>query len=554
MRGAVGRLELAADQTPPRLRSVLATVVSTVAALQLAPFLTATPLQLALHGRLIDDAFFYSILARNYLDLGFLTFDGEMPTNGVQPLWMAILILMKWLLPRADEVAVLCRLSWACYVAFAGLASWLVATGRGWTPYVKVALLAAVVVLNPRFQELSVQGLETPVMLFVLVATLLAAEKALHGSGIGIPFATFLGLLCGLCFFARTDLFWVAPVLSVVVMRRARRPALAAVAFGGLVAGMVIPYLAHNLASHGAFTPISGRVKLFYVSTFYPDLPAYLRSNEWHGMLSAVTVLPGLGWLPEILGLTLAAFVLAGIGYLVIRDLRRSEPVLSAAPRVLAIVVLLHGLFMHFAYRELRPYTAYYFTPALVLIGMVLGEQLASVASATGDVARRRRALVLALLAAALGHSLWVSSKRDPRPSPSWVHRVEIAREARRILGADGEVGAFWPGAIAWFGGLQTVPLDGVIGSDAYLERYLMQGREFDYLNERGIDHVVALLPDGPEMLFADSPPDVPSWSRLGLLRLWERRHDLSVVARSTWLPGEGGWYLLRIDGRRNPA
>lgn len=543
-----------ADRRSSRLPGVLAFVVSAIAAIQLVPFLTATPLELALHERLIDDAFFYSILARNYVVLGFLTFDGEMPTNGVQPLWMAILIAMKRLLPRADEVAVLCRLSWAFYVAFAGLASWLVATGRGWAPYVKVALLAAVVVLNPRFQELSVQGLETPVMLFVLSATLLAVEKAMRGHRIGLPLAAFLGLLSGLCFFARTDLFWVAPVLFVVVVRRARRRGLAALVFGILVGGTVIPYLAHNLASQGALTPISGRVKLFYMSTFYPDLSAYLRSNEWHGMLSAVTVLPGLGWLPGWAGLAAAAAVLAGTVFLVIRDLRSSKPLLRAAPRVLAIVVLLHALFMHLAYRELRPYTAYYFTPALVLIGMVLAEHLSGATSAEGGGDRLRGALVLAILAAALGHSLWGSLQRDRRPSPSWVHRVEIAREARRILGPEGRLGAFWPGAIAWFSGLPTVPLDGVIGSDVYLRQYVMRGRELDYLGDRGIDHVVALLPDGPETLFAGSPPEVPTWSRLSFLRLWERRHGLSVVARSTWIPGEGGWYLLRLKGWHDPA
>ena len=49
---------------------------------------------------------------------GFLTLDGEMPTNGVQPLWMAVQILLVKLLPALHEAELLAKTSWLLYLLF----------------------------------------------------------------------------------------------------------------------------------------------------------------------------------------------------------------------------------------------------------------------------------------------------------------------------------------------------------------------------------------------------------------------------------------------------
>ena len=45
------------------------------------------------------DAFFYSVLVDNLREHGFFTLDGEMHTNGFQPLWMFVLVAAKSVLP-----------------------------------------------------------------------------------------------------------------------------------------------------------------------------------------------------------------------------------------------------------------------------------------------------------------------------------------------------------------------------------------------------------------------------------------------------------------------
>ena len=67
---------------------------------------------------------------RNVHDLGFFTLDGTMPTNGFQPLWMLVQMLLHGVAPDgADGVRLLAMSSWLAYVGFAFLATWYVARG-----------------------------------------------------------------------------------------------------------------------------------------------------------------------------------------------------------------------------------------------------------------------------------------------------------------------------------------------------------------------------------------------------------------------------------------
>ncbi len=105
--------------SPLKLRTLpTAGLVDLLAGLRLYPFLIWSPQQLTSHGLLRDDAFFYSVIVRNFNALGVVTFDGVMPTNGFQPLWMGLQIILARLLPSVDEVTLLARTSWFCYVGF----------------------------------------------------------------------------------------------------------------------------------------------------------------------------------------------------------------------------------------------------------------------------------------------------------------------------------------------------------------------------------------------------------------------------------------------------
>ena len=89
---------------------------------------TTTFLSLGEAGRLAfipDDAFYYLILARNFLDLGFWTFDGESTATGFHLLHGYFLVLLYSILPGAGLSlmgSILAVHGWICF----GAGAWLV--------------------------------------------------------------------------------------------------------------------------------------------------------------------------------------------------------------------------------------------------------------------------------------------------------------------------------------------------------------------------------------------------------------------------------------------
>ena len=282
-------------------RWTLVLSITLVAGFQLLHLVTWTPYELAIHGIFLDDAYFYSVLARNFHEFGFLTLDGEVPTNGVQPLWMGLQIVLTRLWPKVDEVFLLSWSSWACYVLFAALSTWFV-THRSPSLYAMSlagVIVAGLITLNVKFQQLVVKGLETPLMLVILLLTLMMIDHAAkvmptrRAGTIPILSVTGLALTSSLCFFARTDLFWVALVTGSWLLTMPGRWR-SLLIYASTVSILVFPYLASNYLSHASIVPISGRVKLHYLNTFYPYWNDYLSSEEWQGFFlqSGITSCP----------------------------------------------------------------------------------------------------------------------------------------------------------------------------------------------------------------------------------------------------------------------
>ena len=144
-------------------RAVLATLVAVAAGVQVTHFIIWSPEELASRGMLVDDAYFYCVIARNFRELGFLTLDGTMSTNGVQPLWMMVQILLVKLFSQTDEVSILSSSMWASYVLFAFLSVWSVCRGRSFLPsLVAATTLSGLLILNVRFHEIASLASRSP--------------------------------------------------------------------------------------------------------------------------------------------------------------------------------------------------------------------------------------------------------------------------------------------------------------------------------------------------------------------------------------------------------
>jgi hypothetical protein len=533
------------------LRVLLALSVALLAGYQLRHFITWSPEQLATHGLVIDDAFFYTVLARNFHRFGFLTLDGVIPTNGVQPLWMGIHILLAGLFPQTDGLLLVARASWALYVLFALLTVWYAARGGPRAMLLATLTIGGLLLLNVRFQQMVVKGLEVPLALCLLILTLHAfeqyARRAQAAAERPLWQTAGLGALAALCFLARTDLFWAALLIGGWLLLRPRRSWKEIVTFGAAAALLVLPYVALNALTQGGMMPISGRVKLFYMQSFYPTPAAYLASEEWRGLFSAFAeVIPSPDWLIYLL-----TYPLIGLGSWLIWREREARPGLT----LLTAVILGHVLFMQLVYRELRPYTNYYFAPEALWLGLTLATQVSrrrtpGAAHAQGRRARVARALPALVAAGCLLIAAFAWSRFEPRPVDYWVQRVNLARDIQRVVPADERVAAFWPGALAHFSNRQVIPLDGIIGSQAYFEAYVQPGRELDYLRDHNVRYLAIALYDAPEQILArDEAPGAPTWSTIGPQRLWEQRHRLAVraAAERPYATSRGGWYLLEL-------
>lgn len=518
---------------PKRTGLGAASVVSAIAGVQLFPYVLWSPEQLAEHGLMVDDAFFYSVLARNFHEFGFLTLDGIMPTNGVQPLWMFLLVICMGLIPGVHEVSALGWLSWTFYLLTCFTFTRYVARQTGPRSTMVVIILALTVFMNPRFQTLTVRGLETPLALFLLALMVVALDRYGERPTPTAWDAFVLGVLGGLAFLARTDLFWVAAVVGVWLVLRQRPNVSHGIAFWAGCSALVLPYLAYNFAVFGSLVPISGQIKIHYSWTFNPTFSDYVRSGEWLGLPVALTqLLPGNAWLHRavVVVCAYAAFATAVWAFW------RKRQDLPIGLMLVGAAIILHAAFMQFVYRVIPAYSAYYFAPE-VIFTYLTGAFILTRTERLGRVALTGAALICI--------TVWL--KKDFSPSERWKTRVAFAQDVSDIVPEGTAVGAFWPGCFAQFSERSVIPLDGIIGSRYYFENYVRTNRHLDYLFDRGYRHLAIQLPTTLDRFF-QTPLRKASWGELGQVLLQSRR-DLTVkVLRSRVFGPDGqGWYLLEL-------
>ncbi len=538
------------------LRVLLAVGISVIAGMQLWHYVSWTPDQLTAVGLIIDDAFFYSVIARNFHEIGAITLDGTLPTNGFQPLWMVLQVGLTGLFPTADGLTLLMWASWTCYVLFSFLTIWYVARGP-WVSMLLAATTATAMLLNSQFQRLVFKGLETTLMLLMVMITLhvidfVARRQSTRSTSQQKWLAVPLAISAVLCFYTRTDLFWMVIVVGGWYMLRSKRPLTSApnLIFWGIVVAMITPYLAYNAVTQGGLMPISGAVKLHYMQNFYPDLQSYLASDEWRGLITAFARMVPL---PNNVAYVLA-FPAVVIGTYVVWHFRSSLR-FTTSIRLLTLAALAHIITMQLLYREVRNYTSYYFSFEilwLTLVGCLLVVQWSGTPVKIGQKRKLFMRRVLPISAACLAFLLAMYQWQTYRIELSdyWVQRINLAKDINQIVPEEERVGAFWPGTLAHFSERHIVPLDGIVSSRDYFESYVIPGREMAYLRENNITYVAIFLQEPLwKLMNHDSLPEIDDWSAIGVQRLWQTRDvPMDVLTARRIADSESGWYLLKLD------
>ncbi len=232
-----------------------------------------------------DDAYYYFEIAKNFPAHHQLTFDGQNLTNGVQPLFAAVLCLVSLILkPLALEPRALAKcflfvcaiFNTAAAYAFFRWGRDLAGRGLGWL----LLLFFAFGAFTLRNRLI---GMENSLYALALGVSLPGIFSLLHYQKEDIPIKRLVagGAYFALLFLCRVDSIFLLVItgLWLLVQRRRRRlVAVREVALIGLVALVLVsPYLIYNQVFFNHLFPISGTVKLFYTRR---------NAAEYGGMLS----------------------------------------------------------------------------------------------------------------------------------------------------------------------------------------------------------------------------------------------------------------------------
>lgn len=418
--------------------------------------------------RFQDDAYYYLVIARNAAAGHGFTMDQLSATNGFQPLWQWLLVGLAWLcggdvggfLAAAQVLSVL------LFVAAAGLLCGFARARLGPEP----ALLAALVMLLPRFLNIALSGMESSLVILIECLVVLEATRS-RALVRGAPSASDarLGALLGLLMLARLDSVFVLLAFAVQIglhglrhgegglAQRGVRVAMQGLALFWPALLLVTPYLAWNALVFGSVVPISGVLK---------------------------TSFPVAGWTPahlpfEYLGLLLLGFAGAAFAH---STSRRADDLV----RVLAVLCV--GLALHALYTVVYMRWAIFawhfatFLPAGAL-GAALGMHALSTRLPPAALRTLLGAVVviavlsLAVSVSRLGRSFTVAT----REAGQWVAR-ELAPDA--VLGMKDS------GVFTYFAERRVINLDGVANSFEY-ERALCAGELERFLHERGVEYIV---------------------------------------------------------------
>lgn len=465
-----------------------------------------------------DDAYYYTVVARNLAETGRSTFDGASLTNGYHPLFL----LVQWALaavvgPGASPLAfygVLVSVSALSVVVTAVLVALRLPSGEGGvnasrlgpgrgedTPrsvlVVALALTLAVALWTPRL-GMYMGGMEATLLLPLGVAMIwLLGRERYRGAGV---VAGFLAL-------ARLDalVYVVIPLALWYAVRELRegggsgrasglrRAGATGLALAAPAATLVGVYMAVNQWRFGHPIPIHGTLK----STF--PVPNVQWDQLLHGPLGPAQVLMS----------TPSATLLSALAALVLLGRRgRAPDHLRSLGLVLALVTGVQLASFVLFQRWVKPSPAWYLAlPSLTATGALalgLAHRLG-----TG----RFRAVVLLLVA---GIALWnaraaagatryalrthgFATQVDPvlRFMESAAAGVEAGSGAGAGRGAADSPGLVWAstdcGKMAFWSGQRVVNLDGLVNDRGYQE-YLGRGELAAYLRERQVRYLVVAI------------------------------------------------------------
>jgi hypothetical protein len=389
----------------------------------------------------LDDAFYYFGVARHLAAGEGSTFDGLHATNGYQPLWLGVLVLLFRAVP-GDFAPVLIAalvesflLVLAVALAFDLLAARIGTAGAAASSLGLLALPGATTALRG--------GMESALVLLVVVAAWRAFRRVEASPEDSVRPWAAVGAWAALAYLARFEALALVPAAVLVRPSVLRRP-VALAAFVGPPALAVAAHVAVNLVSVGTVLAVSGRVRMAIAEE--APLAARLGQGALLTAVVAAVVVRRRAVVPAVRAAGVA-FPLAGS----------------------AIAYLVHKAVLHYTQPWDRAFAI--LATALVIAALVAG--------------RPRAARSVAVLAAVLVilRSGAETARLYSNPQGNYVpHRLAAARWLREHADETARIGSWNAGMIGYFSHRHVVNLDGFVNDRDYLETVVRGRRLAEYL------------------------------------------------------------------------
>ena len=297
-----------------------------------------------------EDAYYVLAVARQAAIGGGVSADGQIATNGFQPLWAALNVPL-YAAAGGDRIAglrlsqLLSTLLWLAFVALVALQARALARRHGGEGATAAAAAAIVVAGSVSVFRLFHNGLETGLTLVLLAASVLVLDRTERWTPRRVLAA---GLLLGALALARVDeVVFVAAFGAVALLRAWRggaglRAAAAPLAACLIAAVLLSPWIAYNLSLDGSPIPSSGKAESSGVDVAH-NLDSALRAA---GAWSLPPVLrPSMHYTAIPISEVLSVLALALVAAAVVLVRRRARPRLGAGTVALVAFVALLGAF-----------------------------------------------------------------------------------------------------------------------------------------------------------------------------------------------------------------
>ena len=480
-----------------------AVLVPLLVTLGFAAWLHAAPADQLARTLPTEDAYYVLAVARQAAIGGGITADGQIATNGFQPLWAALNVPL-YAAAGGDRIAglrlsqILSTLLWLAFVALAALQARALARRHGGDGALAAAAAAIVIAGSVSVFRLFHNGLETGLTLVLLAASVIVLDRWERWTPRRVLAA---GLLLGALVLARVDeVVFVAAFGAVALLRAWRggrlRAAAAPLAVCALAAVVLSPWIAYNFSLDGSPIPSSGKAESSGVDVAH-NLDSALRAA---GAWSLPPVLrPSMHYTAIPVSEVLSVLALALVAAAVVLVRRRSRARLGAGTVALIAFVAVLGAFYVSSFGPWW-FMERYLSPLLLLTIPWLATALElrrprprALAALAGVVLLANVPVFAVLAGGSSSPPAWTARDSNLGAHPNLNHTSQLAWIRANVAPAC-TVGAFETGTLLYFRD-RTVNLDGKVDHDALEAR--LAGRSPQYVDERRID-VIVDIESGP--------------------------------------------------------